>query len=61
MATRSSQKGKTVRMQVPGEDGLTHLGTEGEDDDIIPIADPKRASLKQAVLINQSDELDQYD
>ena len=48
-------------MQVPGEDGLTHLGTEGEDDDIIPVGDPKRASLKQAVLINQSDELDQYD
>jgi hypothetical protein len=48
-------------MQVPGEDGLTHLGTEGEDDDIVPVADPKRPSMKQAVLINQSDELDQYD
>ena len=60
MATRSSQKGKTVRMQVPGEDGLTHLGTEGDDEDII-LADPKRPSVKQAVLINQSDELDQYD
>jgi hypothetical protein len=52
MATRSSQKGKTVRMQVPGEDGLTHLGTEGEDEDIVPIADPRRPSVKQAVLIN---------
>jgi hypothetical protein len=45
MATRSSQKGKTVRMQVPGEDGLTHLGTEGDDEDII-LADPKRPSVK---------------
>jgi len=61
MATRSSQKGKTVRMQVPGEDGLTHLGTEGEDDDIVHVADPRRPSVKQAVLTNQSDELDQYD
>jgi hypothetical protein len=59
MATRSSQKGKTVRMQVPGEDGLTHLGTEGEEDEIV--ANPRRPSMKQAVLINQSDELDQYD
>jgi hypothetical protein len=61
MATRSSQKGKTVRMQVPGEDGPTHLGIEGEDDDIVPVTDPRRPSVKQAVLINQSDELDQYD
>jgi hypothetical protein len=52
MATRSSQKGKTVRMQVPGEDGLTHLGTEGEDEDNVPVADPRRPSVKQAVLIN---------
>jgi hypothetical protein len=39
-------------MQVPGKDDLTHLGTEGEDDDIVPVADPKRPSVKQAVLIN---------
>jgi hypothetical protein len=48
-------------MQVPGEDGLTHLGTEGEDDEIVPVADPRRQSVKQSVMINQSDELDQYD
>ena len=51
-----------VRMQVPGEDNLTHLGTEEEDneDDEVQLAvGPGKA--RQAALINQSDELDQYD
>jgi hypothetical protein len=63
IATRSSQKGakKMVRMQVPGEDNLRHLGTEEDEDSIDEngeggAARPKQ--MRQAALINQSDELD---
>ncbi len=58
MATRSSQKGKTVRMQVPGEEGLTQLGTDPDDDDTAVADQQHPARRKAAALINQSDELD---
>ena len=54
-------------MQVPGEDNLTHLGTEEDEDsidegDIVVVAEGGSAKAKQmrqqAALINQSDELD---
>jgi hypothetical protein len=50
-------------MQIPGEDNVTHLGTEEEEDEGGAAMDEEEADkqMRQAALINQSDELDQYD
>jgi hypothetical protein len=51
-------------MQIPGEDNVTHLGTEEEEDEGgAAMVDEEEAAkqVRQAALINQSDELDQYD